>query len=229
MAVSILDSKPRLQTQPQAASLPDLRPASVSVPTLAPAPKPVRRLVVLVPNLEMDEVEMARRIWELASPPHLAVLFLALCTDAVDEPRIRRRLATLAALTRDERIAIETRLEFGRNWIAKLKAILRDDDIVICYADHTVGWNHKPLSHVLDEKGASVWTLKGLEMTTAQVHRKPFAEFVFWFVSLAIIAVFLWLQIRILTISEGWAQNTLLYLSVPIEIGLLWVWNNISK
>jgi len=228
MAVSILDSKPHLQTQPQAASLADLRPASVSVLTLNPSPKPVRRLVVLIPNLEMDEMEVARRIWELASPPHLAVLFLALCADSVDEPRIRRRLATLTALTHDERIAIETRLEFGRNWIAKIKAVLREDDIVVCYAGHTTGWNRAPIDRALDERGVSVWTLKGLEMNTAQARRKPFAEFLFWSVSLAIIAVFLWFQIRVLTISEGWAQNTLLYISVPIEIGLLWLWHTIS-
>jgi hypothetical protein len=228
MAVSTLDSKPKLRTQLQAASLSDLQPASISVLTLTPTLKPARRLVVLVPNLEMDEVEMARRIWEMASPPHLAVLFLALCNDALDEPRIRRRLATLAALTRDNRIAIETRLESGRNWTRKVKDFLREDDIVVCHSNHTVGWTHKLLSQALTELGASVWTLKGLDMNTVQVRRKPFAEFLFWAVSLAIIAGFLWLQIRILNITENWAQNILLYLSVPIEIGLLWIWHNIS-
>jgi hypothetical protein len=144
------------------------------------------------------------------------------------ELRVRRRLAMLAALTRDDRIAIETRLEFGRNWMRKVNAVLRDDDIVVCYASQTVGLNHKPLSQALTAEGASVWTLKGLEMNTTQVRRKPFAEIIFWFVSLAIIAGFLWLQIRILNISEDWAQNTLLYLSVPIEIGLLWIWHSVS-
>ena len=229
MAVSTLDSKNKLQTQLRAASLSDHQPASVSVLTLTPNLKPARRLVVLIPNLDMDEVEVARRIWELASTPHLAVLFLALCNDAFDEPRIRRRLATLAALTRDDRIAIETRLEFGNNWRPKVKDVLRDDDIVVCHTNQTEGWRHKPLSQALVEMGASVWPLKGLDMTAIQVRRKPFAEFLFWAVSLAIIAGFLWLQVRILNISEDWAQNTLLYLSVPIEIGLLWIWNNISR
>jgi hypothetical protein len=228
MAVSTLDSKHKLRTQLQVASLPDLQPAPVSLPTLPPSLKPVRRLVVLVPNLEMDEVEMARRIWEMASSPHLAVLFLALCNDALDEPRMRRRLATLAALTRDDRIAIETHLEPGHNWTRKVQGFLREDDMVVCLANHTLGRTRKLLSQALTDLGMSVWTLKGLDMNSIQVRHKPLGEFLFWVVSMTIIAGFLWLQVRVLNISEDSAQNTLLYLSVPIEIGFLWIWNNIS-
>jgi hypothetical protein len=184
-------------------------------------------LVVLVPGLELDEVELARRVWEFASTPHLAVLFLALCEDEQGEMRIRRRLATLTALTRDDRIVIETHLDYGRNWMRKVKDVLQEGDIVICYANQTVDRGQKLLHELLAEMGVAVWPIKGLDVTSLQARRKPLKELLFWPGSVAIIAACLWLQIQILTISEIWAQNTLLYLSIPFELGLLWFWNYI--
>ncbi|MEW5940186.1 MAG: hypothetical protein AB1750_11015 [Chloroflexota bacterium] len=227
MAVSTLSSRPEAPTSPQAASLPDPQPASVSVLALNPGLTPVRRLVVLTPTVEMDETELARRVWELASPPQLAVLYLALCEDSRDESRLRRRLATLAALTRDKRIAMETRFVFGRNWTRKVRSVLQEGDVILCQGEHAVGWRRWPIAQVVEKFGVPVWILKGLDMTTPQTHRNPFKEFAFWSVSLAILAGFLWFQTRLLGVSERWAQNALLYLSIPLEIGLLWVWHRL--
>src|SRR5574341_390636 len=71
----------------------------------------VRRLVVLIPDAEADEAELAAHLWTMASSRQLAVLLLGICGDAGREPRARRRLATLAALIRDNTVHVETRLE----------------------------------------------------------------------------------------------------------------------
>jgi hypothetical protein len=188
-----------------------------------------RRMVVLIPNSDFDEAVIAREIWKLAFPPGLAVLFLGLCPSVNEEPRMRRRLATVAALTRDPRVPVDVQLEFGRNWISKLKAVLEDGDIVVCHAEQRTGFFHQPLELVLARLNIPMLTLKGF---TPSMYKSPsifLREAVFWLVSVAIVVGFFWLQVQTLRISEAWAKNILLGLSVPVEISLLWLWHALSN
>ena len=66
----------------------------VSPPTLTVSPasfselQPVRRLIVLVPESEVDSALTARKIWELANALESRVQFLGLSKDAEHEPSI---------------------------------------------------------------------------------------------------------------------------------------------
>jgi len=188
-----------------------------------------RRLVVLVPNLDVDEVAFAHEIWNLASPPGLAVLLLGLCLNPNHEPRARRRLVTIAALIREPRVSVEMQLDFGRNWTLSLKGVLDPGDIVICPAGQQVGIFREPLDLSLARLGSPVITLLGLYPLTRKLIPDFIRGSIFWVVSLAVLFVFFWFQSRILRISEEWVKDTLLSLSVLIELGLLWVWNNLSQ
>lgn len=190
--------------------------------------EPVRRLIVLVPNLDMDEVAVARQIWELASPPGLAVLFLGLCADIIEEPRMRRRLIALAALTRDARVPVETRLEFDHNWIRRVKAILGSGDIIVCHAEQRTGLWRKPLSQTLAAMGAPVWILAGFYPPINGSRPGRLTEVIFWAISMAILVGFFWLQVQIARLPKDWTQSTLLSLSVLVEVGLLWAWHHFS-
>ncbi len=225
MDVSTLSPKTDRSPARATASYSDLPPAPVFVASLSPKPNPVRRLVVLVPSADLDEVELARRIWELASAARLGVFFLALCRNESEEPRMRRRLTTLLALTRDDRIAIETRLSIGANWRREVERVLQEDDVVVCLAGHTVGWKQQPVRQALNELPAAIWVLNDLDVSIPAAPNQSLNTLLFWSASLTTILVFLWLQIDILGISEHWAQNTLLFLSIPSEVGLLWLWN----
>jgi len=229
MSTSTLRSASQTDLRPHSASLSDLAPDSVSVVTLSPVPVPARRLVVLVPSADVDEVELARRVWELAAPHHLAVLFLALCEREQDEPRLRRCLATLSALTRDDRIAIETHLDYSRNWTRKLRFIVQAGDIIICQAEHESGIQHQPVGQSVAKLGFPIWILKGLSMNITRPRHNFWKEILFWAVSIGVITGFLFLQVRILSISEHWAQNILLYLSIPAEFVLLGIWHAILQ
>ena len=183
---------------------------------------PIRRLVVLVPNVDIDEVKVAREIWETSTPAQLSVLYLGLCTDIVEEPHMRRMLAMLAALTRDARINVETRLEFGRNWIRSLKPISRAGDVVVCFAEQQTALWHKPLSEALEKTGASVWTLSEFYPMKNNSSPGPYAGILFWGLSIVILTGFFWLQVQTIRLTVEWAKDTLLYLSVPGEVGALW-------
>ncbi len=229
MATSLIQTASEVQNQAGTASQLEPQPASVSVLSLSRNVVPTQRLVVLVSNLDSDEVEVARQIWEMAAPPHLAVLFLALCTDIREEPGMRRRLATLAALTRDDRVPVETRLSFGRDWIREVRNILADGDVVVCPAEQQTGLRHKPLNQALAVTGAPIWTLDGLYRAGSAARRNPLAEVLFWFVSIIIMLAFWWLQVKIVNLPKDWAHTTLLGASVLVEIILLYFWHRFSQ
>jgi len=188
-----------------------------------------RRLVVLVPNQDVDEVAFAHAIWELAFPPGLAVLLLGLCLNPNHEPRARRRLVTVAALIREPRVSVEMQLDFGRNWMPSLKSVLQRGDIVICPAGQQTGIFREPLDLALEKLGSPIITLPGLYPFTRRLIPRFIFESAFWAVSGVVLFVFFWFQSRILRIPEEWVKDTLLSLSVLIELGLIWVWNGISQ
>jgi hypothetical protein len=188
-----------------------------------------RRLIVLIPNLDVDELALAHEIWNLAFPRGLAVLLLGLCPNPNDEPGARRRLVTIAALIREPRVSVETQLDFGRNWIPILKNFLEMGDVVICPAGQRIGIFGEPLDLSLAKLGLPIITLTGLYPPTCKLIPRFILEFVFWAVSGGVLFVFFWFQSQILRLSEEWAKDTLLSLSVLIELGVIWVWNNLSQ
>ena len=187
-----------------------------------------KRLIVLVPNWEVDEVEIARQVWELAVPLSLAVLFLGLCQDLTEELSMHRRLATLASLTRDPRLSVETRLEIGRNWLRKLKAIYAPGDVVVCHAEQRTGLRRIPLHEALAKSDVPVWTLAGNDPSMKPSAFTTIKEIIFWLVSIVIIVIFFWIQVSIVRMSKDWAHNALIYFSMLSEIGLLWIWHSAS-
>ena len=87
----------------------------VSPPTLTVSPasfsdlQPVRRLIVLVPESEVDSALTARKIWELANALESRVQFLGLSKDAEHEPTVRRQLVALSAMVELSLIHISQR------------------------------------------------------------------------------------------------------------------------
>ena len=189
----------------------------------------IQRLIVLVPNLDVDETAIARKIWGLAFPARLSVLLLGLCPNLNEESSMRRRLITIAALIREPRLSVEIHLDYGRNWIKSLKNVLDFGDIILCPANQQTGILHQPLDLALANLGFPIVVLPGFDPETRRPLLHFLPESVFWVVSLAILMVFFWFQIRISRISEEWAKNTFLSLSVLVELALIWVWNSLSQ
>jgi hypothetical protein len=185
-----------------------------------------RRLIILVPAEGVDETAVAQWVWRVASAARLSVLFLGLCSDVSEELQMRRHQAMLASLTRDPRIKVETRLEFGKSWSRMVKTNLTEGDILLCPAELRTGLWRKSLSQILSSLGAPVWTLTGIY---APVNRSPLKEIVFWFVSVGILIGFFFVQVRIARLPGDWVQSTLLVFSMLIEVGFLWAWHYLSS
>ncbi len=191
----------------------------------------VHRLLVLVPGGDLDEAALAQRIWALASTRGLAVQFLGLSRDLATESHMRRRLTTLAVMTRDRSVPVETRLDAGQDWRRAVKAAWRPDDLVVCHAEQSVRrWGRRePLSQsLMTTLKAPVCTLSGLCAEEFVTLPNLGTQFAFWIMPVAIIAGFFWFQVQITRITKDGLQTTLLCLSVLVEFGLIWVWNRFS-
>jgi len=204
-------------------------PLSSLLPSAQLTSSPARRLVVLIPDAESINTDLTRRIWELASPSGLRVLFLSLCSDGSEEPNLRRQLVTLAAAIQDTKVSTEIRIEFGNDWIEKVKTVWRPGDALVCFAEQQAGLRHRPLSQVLNSTfEAPVYILSGLHPPPRGSRSGFLSQLVSWAGSIGIILGFFWIQVKIDQLPKDWAHTTLLCLSVLVEIGLIWLWNSLT-
>jgi len=198
------------------------------LPTDQPLP-PARRLVVLAPETLTDESTLVQRIWALAHARGLAVLYLGLVPRAQAEPAMRRRLALLAAQTRDNNgVKADFGLTVGGGWLARIRSVWQPGDVVVCHTAQQVraGLSLRPLGLALSEAlAAPVYVLNGLCAPEAAEWARAARGLLFWAGALVVVGAFLWLQASIQRLAEGWATSLLLVLSVMAEFGLLAAWN----
>lgn len=188
------------------------------------------RLIVLVPYQEMDDNKLARQVWTLAAPSCLKVLYMGLCPNTAKEYHLRRRLATLVAITRDDRVFAEAQLELENDWLRTVKAVWCPGDIIVCHAEQTVGLRRRPISQVLlSTLQAPTCILNGFYSPPPFRSSPLLRQATSWAGNISIIAGFFWMQVSIERIAEDWAHTALLYLSVVLEYSLIWIWNYLSS
>src|SRR5512141_2792501 len=127
---------------------------------------PAKRLIVLVPQPEVDEAALARRVWAMALSGRCEVLYVALVRDADEEARVRRSLALLTSITRDDRLQVASQWVFQSQWLKALRPLYRPGDVIVCLAEQPVsrlGRSALPLSAQLTTTlGAPVHVLDGI-------------------------------------------------------------------
>ena len=207
----------------------------VSPPTLtvSPAsfsdPQPVRRLIVLVPESEVDSALTARKVWELANALESRVQFIGLSKDAEHEPAVRRQIVTLSAIVESDKISVESKIEIGNDWLNAVKSEWHEGDVIVCYAEQRSGLTRRPLSQILESNlNATVYVLGGFHQEVRVRSSWIFNTFA-WAGSIGIILGFLWLQSKLGQVSTDWAYSTLLYISLFVEAGSIWAWNNLFE
>jgi hypothetical protein len=209
------------------------QPASAVMSLLKPegvALLPARRLVVLVPEMDLDAAALARRIWNLAAPNKLAVLYLGLSTSESEEPHARRQLATIAALTRDDWVKTSTLLAPETDWVAALRPVLRKDDLIVCHLEQTMrGWRgSRPLGVALSQTlQAPVQLLEGFYAGDPAQAAHPTARLTFWAGAVIILASAFWFQVQISALPKNWLESALMAASVVAECGLIGLWSQI--
>jgi hypothetical protein len=202
-----------------------LLPASQALP-------PVTRLVVLVPEADLDEATLARHVWKMAAPRQLAVLYLGWSAAADTEAPLRRRLANLAALTRDDGVVVSARPALGAGWLPALRGVWRPGDLVVAHSEQQVrlwGLVARPLgAALLAALNAPVYVLTGFCPAPVRPALSVAAQMLSGLMFGLVVAVFFGLQSAILQLPGRPIQTMLLLASIVVEYGLLWGWNRLS-
>jgi hypothetical protein len=123
----------------------------------------VKRLVVIVPGGELNEIHFAHQVWELAQIHRSNVLFFTVARNDDELMSAQHRMTHLAAATHDFRTPVSTQVDYQASWTRSLKRILRPEDLVVCQADQVIpslGFWHKPLHELLVQQfSVPVYTL----------------------------------------------------------------------
>jgi hypothetical protein len=202
--------------------------ANSPVFTLSPSSysEPGHRLIVLVPESEADTSGVARKVWELANALGSRVQFLGLCKDEAREPSLRRQIIAMSTMVGGSGVSVESKIEFGSNWLGFVKSNLDKGDVVACFAEHRAGFANRPLSQILESNlNATIYVLPEFQMEYP--HSSWISSALSWAGSLALIALFFWGQAKLVDMPQDWAHTSLLYLSIFIEVGLIWLWNSL--
>ena len=191
-----------------------------------PGLEPMRRLLVLVPEMGSDYIPALRRIWELAHAQHAQILFLGLCKDAAREPSLHRQLVAMSAMIRDDKISAEARIELGTNWMDIVKRNSQTGDMIVCFKEQRAGLLHRPLSQVLESNlSFPVYVLSGLYPQKSKSNW--LSNVIVWSGCIGLIIGFYILQVKIDQLPKDWFQNALMIFSIILEFSLIWIWNGL--
>jgi hypothetical protein len=190
-------------------------------------PEPARRLIVLVPALEINLTALAQKVWELAHTSESQVLFLGLYDDAAQESRLRRDLVTISAMVKDDRVTAKVEVLFGKDWVNVVRTHWHSGDMVVCFAEQRIGSSQQLLSQALQaELNIQLYILSGL-YPRKESHINWLSQVAIWGGSIAIIFGFFTLQIKLDQLTTDWTHTILLLISIPVEVGLIWIWNSL--
>ncbi|MBL8098060.1 MAG: hypothetical protein JNK81_02710 [Anaerolineales bacterium] len=191
----------------------DLPPASFS------DLKPARRLVVLIPPFDINLSAFAHRVWELANATGSHILLLGKFDEAQKESKLRRDVATLSAMLKNESILVESNFSFGRDWIHLIRNHLHKGDVLVRVAEHKINY----LESQIDSQ---IYILSDL-VSQKDSNSNLFSQLTSVAGSLAIIVGFFMLQVRIIDLTKDGVRTLFLLISLPIGFGLLWAWNSL--
>jgi len=206
----------------------DVNPAALTISSASSLHvRPVSRFIVLVPESLADSVGVARKIWKLAKTLDGDVQLVGLCNDVMLEPSLRRQLVSLSIMVSDGLVSVESKIEYGNNWLKVVKSNWHEGDVIVCFDEQYIGLMRRPLGQLIESNlKLSVYVLDG-GIQIKPVRPNWLSSVIAWTGSLSIMAIFFWLQVQITQLPEAWAQNTLMSLSIPIEVGLIWGWNTL--
>ncbi len=185
----------------------------------------IRRLVVLVPSLEVDLAEFAARLRSLALPRGLRVLLVGQHPHAEDKWIWRRELAGLAALISDApRIIVDYHVGRPQPWPVMLQPMVREGDLVVCHREQVQGWSvtgNSLARQIKVELQVPVCELRGLYAHLPRLAPSVVRNALSWAVPLVIILVFGVIQVQLREHTTGWVTTAALFVSVLIELALI--------
>jgi hypothetical protein len=207
---------------------------------LPPYPRSAQRFIVLVPPVQVVTDALVHAIWALAAPDATPVLYLGLVDHrASEEDSTRLCLATLASLTRDEQVDVQTFIARETNWMDAVRRVWRPGDVVICQAEQMIPvfmFGRWPLwRRIESDLKEPVYVVSGV-VSAQQLNVRERAERVARgkhvlssvLPSMLILAGFFYAQLRIDLMFSSVLRTALLCVSGVLEAGLIGMWSMLT-
>jgi hypothetical protein len=191
-----------------------------------------KRLIVLVPNVEMaQDARLPQRIWQLASPGKVPVVYLAIAGDYDSEMSARRRLTLLAAITRDKHVPVEIHIAHTSRWVEALRAFTQAGDVLLSHDGQTVRkglFRSEPLCDQLSRcLTTPIYRLNGY-MQDDPEKASPLVRLFLSGIILGMILIgFFALDAQVINQLRGIYQQAMLLILLFIEVGAIWAWNGL--
>ena len=190
---------------------------------------PTRRFIVIIPENDFDESELARRIWQLAEPGGVNIMLLSLSRLYKKDAYLRRRLAMLAAITEDKQVHVELKVAEEKTWVHAIRKIRKASDLLVCldgYAPPIYRLSRKNLSNDLaSSSGIPVFVLSGLKLGWHKFYLDLFREIAAWLSAIALMVSVFWLQVRLGELLSGSIYTFVMILIVLLEFAVLYFLN----
>lgn len=186
---------------------------------------PSRRLIVILPDGDIDMVSLPRRIWNLAAPDRRQVLLMIRPCREENEYDARLNLITLAAVIRDPHVVVQTQLVLGQSIEQAARQCVQPDDVFVCFEGHQVHrfFQKHRLAEVLAQKTQHpIYTLKGTVSEKVTPLSAHLIDLLFLLLCMLSLIAFFALEVWIDQNSAGAIQTILQILAVMAEI---WVIN----
>jgi hypothetical protein len=183
-----------------------------------------RRLVVILPDADLDVFTVARRIWDLATPDCRQVLLLTKPYREENEFYSRVNLTSLAAIIRDPRVVVQTQIVLGMSLAQAAGQYLKPDDVFVCFEEHRVPdfLKKNRLAEILAQKThRPVYTLKGPVMEKTDPFSARLIDFVLIAICLASLIGFFALEVWIDRNSTGMFHTLLQIMVVFVEVWVI--------
>lgn len=207
-------------------SMSDMRSSNIVTPS------GMNRMIVLIPDQDVDEVRIGRKILSQAFLKRLDVVLVSLVQDPENKYMARRRLATMMTLLRGPLLSVETKVFVGRSWVRAVAQIKRYGDLIYCPAELTdlsSAGVRKPLDEVLKKAlSIQVVTYSGFYHNTHTRWPIFFNQLGYWMVVCTIIFLFYLFETNSNFLAMGWTGQVFACIIVTIEIAVIYYWTSIA-
>ncbi len=190
------------------------------------------RLVVLIPDQDVDAVRYSRAVRSAMLPETTDVLLVTAVDSVESELSARRRLATISSQVRDFDLNVMVRVVWNRSWIAAACEVAEDGDQVACAPEMTVRVGlrqREALDAVIARRlGLPVTPLPGLYQNERSGFTQVFLRIGYWAVIVAIVAGFFVLESDASQVVQGWIGQVAVIILMIFELGAIYLWTTIT-
>lgn len=191
-----------------------------------------QRLVVLVPDPNVDAVKFAWAIRRLAGPGSLDVLLVSIVNDVESELAARRSLVTICSLVNEMKYGVDFQVLWDRSWIHAAGSLAAPGDLFICPPEVSVRAGLRK-QEPLDAAIARRLNLPTQALPNFFTHPGPsmphfVMRIVYWLVIAAIIGGFFILESDASQAASGFIGQTFVIILMAFELGAIYLWTTIT-